>query len=65
MLNELPEWMLKTQRWYCNSCFQDGKAVKEPVFSKLTFADSGVYVCEASMTGLVRRESFKLTVEGQ
>lgn len=45
--------------------FQDGKAVKEVAFSKLMFADSGVYVCEVSMTGLRRRKSFELFVEGQ
>lgn len=39
--------------------------MKEPTFSKLAFADSGVYVCEASMAGLVRRRSFELLVEGQ
>lgn len=57
--------MLETQRCCCNSCLQDGKAAKEPTLSKLTFADSGVYVCEASMTGLVRRRTFELIVEGQ
>lgn len=39
--------------------------MKEPTFSKLTFADSGVYVCEVAMTGLARRKSFELLVEGQ
>lgn len=39
--------------------------MKEPSLSRLTFADSGVYVCEASTTGLVRRSSFRLIVEGQ
>lgn len=39
--------------------------MKEPSLSRLTFADSGVYVCEASVTGLVRRSSFQLIVEGQ
>lgn len=49
----------------CNSCVQDGKAVKEPKFNKLAYADSGVYVCEVSLAGLVRRQSFELMVEGQ
>lgn len=49
----------------CNSCVQDGKAVKEPKFNKLAYADSGVYVCEVSVAGLVRRQSFELMVEGQ
>lgn len=39
--------------------------MKEPTFNNLTYADSGLYVCEASMTGLVRRQSFDLVVEGQ
>ncbi|XP_029304210.1 CD166 antigen homolog A [Cottoperca gobio] len=44
---------------------KNGKAMKEPVFSKLTYADAGVYVCEVSMTGLMRRQSFELVVEGK
>ncbi|XP_070700273.1 CD166 antigen homolog A isoform X2 [Pempheris klunzingeri] len=44
---------------------KNGKAVKEPVFSKLTFADAGVYVCEVSMTGIRRRQSLELVVEGK
>ncbi|XP_008300268.1 CD166 antigen homolog isoform X2 [Stegastes partitus] len=44
---------------------QNGKPVKEPEFSKLTYADAGVYVCEASIDGLVRRQSFELVVEGK
>lgn len=44
---------------------KNGKAIKEPVFSKLTYADAGVYVCEVSMTGLTRRQSFELVVEGK
>lgn len=39
--------------------------MKEPTFSNLAYADSGLYVCEASLTGLVRRLSFDLVVEGQ
>ncbi|XP_040007215.1 CD166 antigen homolog A isoform X1 [Xiphias gladius] len=44
---------------------KSGKAVKEPEFSKLTYADAGVYLCEVSMTGLTRRQSFELVVEGK
>ncbi|NP_001092128.1 CD166 antigen homolog A [Takifugu rubripes] len=44
---------------------KDRKAVKEPKFSSLAYADSGLYVCEASMAGLVRRQSFDLVVEGK
>ncbi|XP_069021169.1 CD166 antigen homolog A isoform X2 [Embiotoca jacksoni] len=41
------------------------KTVKEPEFSKLTYGDAGLYVCEVSMTGLTRRQSFHLVVEGK
>ncbi|XP_028450782.1 CD166 antigen homolog A [Perca flavescens] len=44
---------------------KDGKAMKEVKLSKLTYADAGVYVCEVSMTGLTRRQSFELVVEGK
>ncbi|KAG7516689.1 CD166 antigen [Solea senegalensis] len=44
---------------------KNGKSVKEPVFSKLTYADAGVYLCEVSMTGITRRQSFELVVEGR
>ncbi|XP_044078800.1 CD166 antigen homolog A isoform X2 [Siniperca chuatsi] len=44
---------------------KNGKAVKEPEFSKLTYADAGVYVCKVSMTGLTRSQSFELVVEGK
>lgn len=50
---------------YFYPCFQDKKTVKEPSFSKLTYADSGLYICEVSMAGLVRRQSFDLMIEGQ
>lgn len=50
---------------YFYPCFQDKKTVKEPKFSKLTYADSGRYECEVSMAGLVKNQSFELTVEGQ
>ncbi|XP_039632795.1 CD166 antigen homolog A [Perca fluviatilis] len=43
---------------------KNGKAVKVQ-FSKLTYADAGVYVCEVSMTGLTRHQSFELVVEGK
>lgn len=44
---------------------KEGKTVKKPEFIKLTYADAGVYVCEVSMTGLSRRQSFELVVEGK
>ncbi|XP_034745065.1 CD166 antigen homolog A isoform X2 [Etheostoma cragini] len=44
---------------------KNGKALKELQFSKLTYADAGVYVCEVSMTGITRRQSFELVVEGK
>uniref|UniRef100_H3BXC9 Activated leukocyte cell adhesion molecule a n=1 Tax=Tetraodon nigroviridis TaxID=99883 RepID=H3BXC9_TETNG len=44
---------------------KDGKAVTKPTFSKLTFADSGVYACKVSMSSLTRQESFELLVEGK
>lgn len=46
-------------------CFQNGKLLKEPVFSRLTYADAGLYVCELSMTGLTQHQSFELVVEGE
>lgn len=39
--------------------------MKKPEFIKLTYADAGVYVCEVSMMGLSRRQSFELVVEGK
>uniref|UniRef100_A0A8C2WTQ2 Activated leukocyte cell adhesion molecule a n=1 Tax=Cyclopterus lumpus TaxID=8103 RepID=A0A8C2WTQ2_CYCLU len=44
---------------------KNGKVLKEPVFSRLTFADAGLYVCELSMNGLTRHQSFELVVEGK
>ncbi|XP_041807865.1 CD166 antigen homolog A [Chelmon rostratus] len=44
---------------------KNGKMVKEPEFSQLTYADAGVYVCEASTAALTRRQSFELVVEGK
>lgn len=44
---------------------KNGMTTKEPVFSKLTYADAGVYECQVSMTGITRRQSFKLVVEGK
>lgn len=44
---------------------KNGMPMKEPVFSKLTYADAGVYVCQVSMTGITRRQSFELVVEGK
>ncbi|XP_078121778.1 CD166 antigen homolog A isoform X2 [Sander vitreus] len=44
---------------------KNGKAMKELQFSKLTYADAGVYVCEVSITGLMRHQSFELVVEGK
>uniref|UniRef100_A0A8D2ZPF9 Activated leukocyte cell adhesion molecule a n=1 Tax=Scophthalmus maximus TaxID=52904 RepID=A0A8D2ZPF9_SCOMX len=43
---------------------KNGKASTVPEFSKLTYADTGVYLCEVSMGGLTRRQSFQLVVEG-
>ncbi|XP_030603025.1 CD166 antigen homolog [Archocentrus centrarchus] len=43
---------------------KDGKTVSRPEFSNLTFADAGDYSCEVSMSGLTRRQSFQLVVEG-
>ncbi|TNN53186.1 CD166 antigen A [Liparis tanakae] len=44
---------------------KNGKLLNEPVFSKLTYADAGLYVCELSMTGLTKHQSFELVVEGK
>uniref|UniRef100_A0A3Q0T9H8 Activated leukocyte cell adhesion molecule a n=1 Tax=Amphilophus citrinellus TaxID=61819 RepID=A0A3Q0T9H8_AMPCI len=43
---------------------KDGKTMSRPEFSNLTFADAGDYSCEVSMSGLTRRQSFQLVVEG-
>uniref|UniRef100_UPI003AADE22D CD166 antigen homolog A n=1 Tax=Centroberyx gerrardi TaxID=166262 RepID=UPI003AADE22D len=43
---------------------KDGKPANTPVFGQLTYADAGVYVCEVTMAGITRRQSFKLVVEG-
>uniref|UniRef100_A0A667WRV9 Activated leukocyte cell adhesion molecule a n=1 Tax=Myripristis murdjan TaxID=586833 RepID=A0A667WRV9_9TELE len=43
---------------------KDGKVTKAPAFGPLTYADAGVYVCEVTMTGFTRRQSFELVVEG-
>lgn len=47
------------------SWIKNGKTVSKPQFAKLTYADAGVYVCEVSMTGLIRHKSFELVVEGK
>lgn len=39
--------------------------MKAPQFGELTFGDAGVYVCEVSMGGITRHQSFELVVEGQ
>lgn len=44
---------------------KNGKMVKRPEFSNLTFADAGDYICEVSLTGLTRRQSFQLVIEGK
>ncbi|CAJ1064519.1 CD166 antigen homolog A [Xyrichtys novacula] len=44
---------------------KNGKPETEPNLSKLAYADAGVYVCELSMGGLTRRQSFELGVEGK
>ncbi|KAK7904298.1 hypothetical protein WMY93_016905 [Mugilogobius chulae] len=41
------------------------KAVKEPVFTKLTYSDAGLYKCEVTMGGITRHQSFELVVEGK
>lgn len=44
---------------------KNGVRVSEPQFAKLTFADAGLYVCAVSMSGLMRKKSFELIVEGK
>ncbi|XP_059206991.1 CD166 antigen homolog [Centropristis striata] len=44
---------------------KNGRAVKEPEFGNLTYADAGFYDCEVSMAGLIKRQSFELVVEGK
>lgn len=44
---------------------KDEKAVKEPVFTKLTYSDAGIYKCEVTMGGITRHQSFELVVEGK
>ncbi|KAM3868720.1 CD166 antigen homolog A [Diretmus argenteus] len=44
---------------------KDGKVTKAPAFGQLAYADAGVYVCEVTMGGLRRRQSFELVVEGE
>uniref|UniRef100_A0AAV2J9U3 Ig-like domain-containing protein n=1 Tax=Knipowitschia caucasica TaxID=637954 RepID=A0AAV2J9U3_KNICA len=44
---------------------KDGKKVKEPAFTKLTYSDAGVYKCELTMGGITRHQSFELVVEGK
>uniref|UniRef100_A0A8C6S316 Activated leukocyte cell adhesion molecule a n=1 Tax=Neogobius melanostomus TaxID=47308 RepID=A0A8C6S316_9GOBI len=44
---------------------KDGKVVKEPVFTKLTYTDAGIYKCEVTMGGIARTQSFELVVEGK
>ncbi|XP_023125113.1 CD166 antigen homolog A isoform X1 [Amphiprion ocellaris] len=44
---------------------KNGKTVKEPEYSKLTYTNAGVYICEVSMAGLTRRQSFELVIEGK
>ncbi|KAI4884949.1 hypothetical protein NFI96_016665 [Prochilodus magdalenae] len=42
----------------------NGKLVKQPDLSKLTYSHAGLYVCELSVAGVKRSASFRLTVEG-
>lgn len=42
----------------------NGKLEKAPTFGQLTYADSGVYVCEVAVAGIKRSQSFQLVVEG-
>nr|XP_046266125.1 CD166 antigen homolog A [Scatophagus argus] len=44
---------------------KNGQTAEEPEFTNLTYADAGVYVCEASTTGLTKSQSFELVVEGK
>ncbi|XP_020790209.1 CD166 antigen homolog A isoform X2 [Boleophthalmus pectinirostris] len=44
---------------------KDGKTVKEPVFTKLTYLDAGVYKCEVTTEAVTRHQSFELVVEGK
>ncbi|XP_062341514.1 CD166 antigen homolog isoform X1 [Osmerus eperlanus] len=42
----------------------NAKLEKAPTFGQLTYADSGVYVCEVVVAGIKRSKSFQLVVEG-
>lgn len=56
--------MVHCWHWELFFLSQNGKSVKEPKFSKLTFADAGLYLCEVTMVDIARRQSFELVVEG-
>uniref|UniRef100_A0A672KM47 CD166 antigen homolog n=1 Tax=Sinocyclocheilus grahami TaxID=75366 RepID=A0A672KM47_SINGR len=44
---------------------KDNRKLDElPEFSKLTYSDAGLYVCDVSIEGIKRSLSFELTVEG-
>ncbi|XP_010900058.2 CD166 antigen homolog A [Esox lucius] len=43
----------------------NGKLDKVPTFERVTYSDAGFYVCEVSVPGLKRSQSFQLEVEGK
>lgn len=47
------------------SLYQDNRKLDEtPRFDNVTYADAGFYVCEVSVAGIKRSQSFQLVVEG-
>ncbi|XP_051793629.1 CD166 antigen homolog [Acanthochromis polyacanthus] len=44
---------------------KNGKTVTMPEYSKLIYTNAGIYMCEVSMAGLTRRQSFELVIEGK
>ncbi len=54
--------LIKQLFWF----LQDNRKLdKLPDFSKLTYSDAGLYVCDVSIEGIKRSLSFELTVEGR
>lgn len=37
----------------------------KPKFDRLKYSDSGVYECQVTMAGLVKKASFELNVQGK